>query len=189
MSDKWWAGFTPKSIQNTLNRKIQIRDDRIERLEADLRKMALDYLAADGQAAEAYQEQLAAEYRIEELEAMKTNLTQKQLDQLAELITLGEYKDGTLFIKDVRGNVYGSVKGNVRNVKGNVLGDVEGDVTGNVGNNVYGSVCGDVKGNVEGNVKGGVVGIVWGQIAGKYWTSLESGKYWTNLEYREVSCD
>ena len=69
MSDKWWAGFTPKSIQNTLNRKIQIRDDRIERLEADLRKMALDYLAADGQAAEAYQEQLAAEYRIEELEA------------------------------------------------------------------------------------------------------------------------
>ena len=69
MSDKWWAGFTPKSIQNTLNRKIQIRDDRIERLEADLRKMALDYLAADGQAAEAYQEQLAAEDRIEELEA------------------------------------------------------------------------------------------------------------------------
>ena len=68
MSDKWWAGFTPKSIQNTLNRKIQIRDDRIERLEADLRRMALDYLAADGQAAEAYQEQLAAEDRIKELE-------------------------------------------------------------------------------------------------------------------------
>ena len=42
--------------------------DRIEELEADLRKMALDYLAADGQAAEAYQAQLAAEARLEELE-------------------------------------------------------------------------------------------------------------------------
>ena len=48
---------------------IEEMADRIEELEADLRRMALDYLAADGQAAEAYQEQLAAEYRIEELEA------------------------------------------------------------------------------------------------------------------------
>lgn len=48
---------------------IEEMADRIERLEADLRRMALDYLAADGQAAEAYQEQLAAEDRIEELEA------------------------------------------------------------------------------------------------------------------------
>ena len=54
---------------------------------------------------------------------MKTNLTQKQLNQLAELITLGEYKDGTLFIKDVRGSVYGSVFGNVF---GNVHGQIAG---------------------------------------------------------------
>jgi len=40
---------------------------RIEELEADLRKMAIDYLAADWQAAEAYQAQLAAEARLEEL--------------------------------------------------------------------------------------------------------------------------
>jgi Uri superfamily endonuclease len=40
------------------------RLDRIEELEADLRKMALDYLAADGQAAEAYQAQLAAEAKL-----------------------------------------------------------------------------------------------------------------------------
>jgi hypothetical protein len=38
--------------------------ERIEELEADLRKMALDYLAADGQAAEAYQAQLAAEAKL-----------------------------------------------------------------------------------------------------------------------------
>jgi hypothetical protein len=37
---------------------------RIEELEADLRKMALDYLAAQGQAAEAYQAQLAAEHKL-----------------------------------------------------------------------------------------------------------------------------
>jgi outer membrane lipoprotein SlyB len=81
---------------------------------------------------------------------MKTNLTQKQLDQLAVLITLGENKDGTLFIKDVRGSVYGSVQGNV-----------------------FGSVCGDIKGGVYGNVEGNVEGNVQGQIAGKCWTSLE----------------
>jgi 5'-3' exonuclease len=38
--------------------------DRIEELEADLRKMALNYLAAEGQAAEAYQAQLAAEAKL-----------------------------------------------------------------------------------------------------------------------------
>jgi hypothetical protein len=38
--------------------------DRIEELEADLRKMALDYLAAEGQAAEAYQAQLEAEAKL-----------------------------------------------------------------------------------------------------------------------------
>jgi len=73
MSDKWWGGLSPEGIQNTLNREIQIRDDRIEELEADLRKTALDYLAADWQAEEAYKAQLAAEARIEELE--KENFT------------------------------------------------------------------------------------------------------------------
>jgi hypothetical protein len=38
--------------------------NRIEELEADLRKMALDYLAAEGQAAEAYQAQLEAEAKL-----------------------------------------------------------------------------------------------------------------------------
>ena len=54
---------------------------------------------------------------------MKTNLTQKQLEQLAELITLGQYKDGTLFIRDVRGDVHG-------NVEGNVYGSVYGKIAG-----------------------------------------------------------
>jgi hypothetical protein len=35
---------------------------------------------------------------------MKTNLTQAQLDQLAELVTFTEDKDGVLTIKDVRGD-------------------------------------------------------------------------------------
>jgi len=79
MNDKWWDGLSPESkarfqgTQAALRREIESRDDRIEELEADLRKMALDYLAADGQAAEAYQAQLAAEARIEELE--KENFT------------------------------------------------------------------------------------------------------------------
>jgi len=37
---------------------------RIKELEADLRNSALDYLAAEGQAAEAYQAQLAAEAKL-----------------------------------------------------------------------------------------------------------------------------
>ena len=42
--------------------------ERIEELEADLRKMALDYLAAQGQAAEAYQAQLTAEAKLKTAE-------------------------------------------------------------------------------------------------------------------------
>jgi Skp family chaperone for outer membrane proteins len=38
--------------------------ERIEELEAKLRSMALDCLAADGQAQEAYEAQLAAEARL-----------------------------------------------------------------------------------------------------------------------------
>jgi hypothetical protein len=45
--------------------------ERIEELEADLRKMALDYLAAEGQAAEAYQAQLAAEDKLATCEKYK----------------------------------------------------------------------------------------------------------------------
>jgi hypothetical protein len=40
--------------------------ERALRAEADLRKMALDYLAAEGQAAEAYQAQLTAEAKLDE---------------------------------------------------------------------------------------------------------------------------
>jgi phage shock protein A len=42
-----------------------------EELEADLRKMALDCIAADGQAAEAYQAQLAAEHKLATCEKYK----------------------------------------------------------------------------------------------------------------------
>ena len=64
---------------------------------------------------------------------MKTNLTQKQLDQLAELITFGEHKDGTMFIMDVRGSVHGNVKGSVL---GNVFGNVHGQIAGKYWNSL-----------------------------------------------------
>jgi DNA repair exonuclease SbcCD ATPase subunit len=51
---------------STLHREYEkLLRERIEELEADLRKMALDCIAADGQAAEAYQAQLAAEAKLE----------------------------------------------------------------------------------------------------------------------------
>ena len=43
---------------------VQAVADRIDELEAELRSMALDCLAADGQATEAYQAQLAAEAKL-----------------------------------------------------------------------------------------------------------------------------
>ena len=49
---------------------VQAVADRIEELEADLRKMALDYIAAEGQAAEAYQAQLAAEAKLAKYDAL-----------------------------------------------------------------------------------------------------------------------
>jgi len=52
---------------------------------------------------------------------LKTNLTQKQLDQLAELIIFAEDEDGKLYITDVMGSVMGSVWGKVW---GSVIGGV-----------------------------------------------------------------
>jgi hypothetical protein len=66
---------------------------------------------------------------------MKTNLTQLQLDQLAELISFNEDENGILTIQDV----FGSVKGHVL---GDVWGDVEGSVKGSVGGHVWGKVKG-----------------------------------------------
>jgi hypothetical protein len=72
---------------------------------------------------------------------MKTNLTQLQLDQLAELISFNEDANGLLTIQDVKGSVKGRVEGHVG---GHVLGSVKG------------SVWGDVKGSVKGHVLGNV---------------------------------
>jgi len=56
--------------------------ERIEELEADLRKMALDYLAAEGQATDAYQAQLAAEAKLA-----------KTITFLDDLWVSGDYSD------------------------------------------------------------------------------------------------
>jgi outer membrane lipoprotein SlyB len=74
---------------------------------------------------------------------LKTNLTQKQLDRLAELITFEENAAGVLHIQDVKGTVGGDVKGNVL---GSVLGDVWGNVEGDIEGDVWGNVKGDVMG-------------------------------------------
>ena len=61
------------SDEERLHREYEkLLRERIEELEADLRKMALDCIAADGQAAEAYQAQLAAEAKLAKaVEALK----------------------------------------------------------------------------------------------------------------------
>ena len=67
---KRWSGDTHADLGGSVDYDattdmLHKAADRIEELEADLRKMALDYLAAEGQAAEAYQAQLAAEAKLE----------------------------------------------------------------------------------------------------------------------------
>ena len=54
---KLWESDEASALTNQAAR-------RIEELEADLRKMALDCMAVDWQAAEAYQAQLAAEAKL-----------------------------------------------------------------------------------------------------------------------------
>jgi chromosome segregation ATPase len=69
-------------------------------LEAKLQDMALDCLAAQGQAEEAYQAQLVAEARIEELEVeLKTLRTEKHADAEA----IGSLRDKLAEIEKVRG--------------------------------------------------------------------------------------
>jgi len=80
---------------------------------------------------------------------LKTNMTQDQLDQIAELVTFIVDEDGKLYIHDVCGDVCGDVYGNVEgkvcgSVRGNVEGSVEGDVWGDVKGIVRGSVGDDV---------------------------------------------
>ena len=61
--------------------------DRIEELEAKLRKSALQELSALGQASEAYQAQLAAEARIVDLEA-KLEAERERCAKVAESVAL-----------------------------------------------------------------------------------------------------
>jgi len=73
---------------------------------------------------------------------LKTNMTQDQLDQIAELVTFIVDEDGKLYIHDVCGDVCGDVYGNVcGNVEGSVLGNVCGDVLGIVRGSVGDDVC------------------------------------------------
>jgi len=62
-------------------------ENRIEELEAKLRKSALQELSALGQASEAYQAQLAAEARIVDLEA-KLEAERERCAKVAESVAL-----------------------------------------------------------------------------------------------------
>lgn len=73
------------------------RADRIEELEAALRKSALQELSALGQASEAYQEQLAAEARTVDLEAKLTNQKHMIAQVFALLDVTEETEDGRVF--------------------------------------------------------------------------------------------
>ena len=69
-----------------LMRQVRLAADRIEELEATLRSMALDCLAADGQAVEAYQAQLLVEAKLAKaVEALDVDLIEQAIsDVLSE---------------------------------------------------------------------------------------------------------
>jgi hypothetical protein len=69
-----------RGYANAMEAERKLHEERIEELEADLRKMALDYLAAEGQAAEAYRAQLTAEAKLEELLVVSKRAVRLSLD-------------------------------------------------------------------------------------------------------------
>ena len=91
---------------------------------------------------------------------LKTNMSQDQLDQLAELITFTVDNAGTLRVEDINGSVWGNVGGDVwGDVGGDVWESVKGSVKGDIGGDVWGDVGGDVGGNIGGGVEGSVFGV------------------------------
>jgi hypothetical protein len=85
---------------------IDTLTDRIEELEAKLREMALDCLAADGQAAEAYQAQLAAEAKLEALTKAATKVHHSYWHSTDGVIT-GMYDlERALRLAELKGETY-----------------------------------------------------------------------------------
>ena len=98
------------------------------------------------------------------------------LEELLELVTVKQDRNGSWHIVDVKGDVKNNVGGNVFAHVGGNVGDVDGNVYGNVNGHVYGYVGGDVCGNVKGNVEGDVCSTVCGTINGKEWQFVETSK-------------
>jgi hypothetical protein len=98
------------SDEERLHREYEkLLRERIEELEADLRKMALDCIAADGQAAEAYQAQLAAEAKLAKCQAlMHAGLAEYKrrlvmaLEALKDVIGVLDDPHGGEHVKDMR---------------------------------------------------------------------------------------
>ena len=65
--------------------ELEQAEARIEELEAKLRKMALDCIAASGQAEEAYQAQLVAEAQLEHNKKLMLALAGDKIDLVSEL--------------------------------------------------------------------------------------------------------
>jgi hypothetical protein len=77
-----------KDTESAARRVAEYAADRIKELEADLRKMALDLIAADGQSQEAYQAKLVAEAKLAKAEIIIRIIASDKWDE-----RLGEAAD------------------------------------------------------------------------------------------------
>jgi hypothetical protein len=85
--------------------------NRIERLEAALRKMALDYLAAEGQAAEAYQAQLEVEAKLAKAVAALKRSAEGWSNALELNIIASQHRTSAGILRDEARSVLAELKG------------------------------------------------------------------------------
>jgi hypothetical protein len=85
--------------------------NRIEELEAKLREMALDCLAAEGQAAEAYQAQLAAEAKLAKLVAALKRSAEGWSNALELNIIASQHRTSAGILRDEARSVLAELKG------------------------------------------------------------------------------
>jgi hypothetical protein len=88
--------------------------NRIEELEAKLRDMALDCLAADGQAAEAYQAQLAAEAKLAKAVAALKRSAEGWSNALELNIIASQHRTSAGILRDEARSVLAELKGEDR---------------------------------------------------------------------------
>jgi hypothetical protein len=100
-----------KDTESAARRVAEHAADRIAELEADLRKMALDYLAAEGQAAEAYQAQLAAEAKLAKAVAALKRSAEGWSNALELNIIASQHRTSAGILRDEARSVLAELKG------------------------------------------------------------------------------